>query len=65
MTLRLSDQQNEALRMQADAEGRSMQQVILAALDEYIARRSSDKEVHRLGVEAVRRWKPVLDRLAE
>ncbi|SDG07680.1 hypothetical protein SAMN05421505_101325 [Sinosporangium album] len=42
-----------------------MQQVALHAIEEYLARRSDDEEVHRLGVEAVRRWKPVLDRLAE
>ncbi len=65
MTLRLSDEQADALRQRAELEGRSMQQVVLAAVDEYLARRSSDEEVHRLGVEAVRRWKPVLDRLAE
>jgi uncharacterized protein (DUF1778 family) len=65
MTLRLSDEQTDALRQRADLEGRSMQQVVLAAVDEYLARRSSDEEVHRLGIEAVRRWKPVLDRLAE
>ncbi|WP_093167421.1 FitA-like ribbon-helix-helix domain-containing protein [Sinosporangium album] len=65
MTLRLSDEQTEALRRRAEQEGRSMQQVALHAIEEYLARRSDDEEVHRLGVEAVRRWKPVLDRLAE
>ncbi|MFC4063268.1 CopG family transcriptional regulator [Planomonospora corallina] len=65
MTLRLSESQTEALRRRAEAEGRSMQQVVLSAVEEYLARRTADEEVHRLGVEAVRRWKPVLDRLAE
>ncbi|GAA0831150.1 ribbon-helix-helix protein, CopG family [Streptosporangium sp. NPDC001681] len=65
MTLRLSDEQTEALRRRAEREGRSMQQVVLAAVEEYLVRHSDDEEVHRLGVEAVRRWKPVLDRLAE
>ncbi|GIH99784.1 hypothetical protein Pta02_17930 [Planobispora takensis] len=65
MTLRLSEEQTEALRRRAEREGRSMQQVVLSAVDEYLARRADDEEVHRLGVEAVRRWKPVLDRLAE
>ncbi|MEZ0072572.1 FitA-like ribbon-helix-helix domain-containing protein [Planotetraspora sp. GP83] len=65
MTLRLSDEQTEALRRRAEEEGRSMQQVVLAAVEEYLARHSADKEVHRLGVDAVRRWKPVLDRLAQ
>lgn len=65
MTLRLSDEQTDALRRRAEREGRSMQQVVLSAVDGYLARHSDDEEVHRLGVEAVRRWKPVLDRLAE
>ncbi|MQA84403.1 MAG: ribbon-helix-helix protein, CopG family [Streptosporangiales bacterium] len=39
MTLRLSDEQTEALRRQADAEGRSMQQVVRSAVEEYLARR--------------------------
>ncbi|WP_432923700.1 ribbon-helix-helix protein, CopG family [Microbispora sp. CA-135349] len=65
MTLRLSDEQTEALRRRAEKEGRSMQQIVVAAVEEYLARHTSDEEVHRLGVEAVRRWKPVLDRLAQ
>ena len=36
MTLRTSEQQTEALRRQAAAEGRSMQAVALSAIDEYI-----------------------------
>ncbi|MFF4123641.1 ribbon-helix-helix protein, CopG family [Microbispora rosea] len=65
MTLRLTDEQTEALRRRAEKEGRSMQQIVVAAVEEYVARHTADEEVHRLGVEAVRRWKPVLDRLAQ
>ena len=36
MTLRLSDEQAEALRRKAEAEHRSMQQVALAAIDSYV-----------------------------
>ena len=36
MTLRLSDEQAEALRRKAAAEHRSMQQVALAAIDAYV-----------------------------
>jgi hypothetical protein len=36
MTLRLNDEQAEALRRKADAEHRSMQQVALAAIDAYV-----------------------------
>lgn len=63
MTLRLSDEQAEALRRRAEKEGRSVQQVIHAAVDEYIARHDADEEVRRLGHAAVRRWRSVLDRL--
>ncbi len=36
MTLRLSDEQTEALRRKAEAEHRSMQQVARAAIDAYV-----------------------------
>jgi hypothetical protein len=36
MTLRLSDEQTEALRRRAKDEHRSMQQVALAAIDAYV-----------------------------
>jgi len=38
MTLRLSDEQTDALRRKSEAEHRSMQQVALAAIDEYVHR---------------------------
>ncbi|MGV9600395.1 Arc family DNA-binding protein [Streptosporangium sandarakinum] len=63
MTLRLSDEQTEALRKRAEEEGRSMQQIVLSAVEEYLARRSDDEEVHRLGVKSAERWRAVLDRL--
>ena len=47
MTLRTSDEQTEALRRQAAAEGRSMQAVALSAIDEYIARRDAQGESRR------------------
>lgn len=37
MTLRLSDEQTEALRQRAKAEQRSMQEVALAAIDAYLS----------------------------
>lgn len=36
MTLRLSDEQAEALRQRAEVEHRSMQQVALAAIEAYV-----------------------------
>lgn len=54
MTLRLSDEQTEALRRKAEAEHRSMQQVALAAIDAYVHRASP----------ARRRSVPVTDLMA-
>lgn len=65
MNLRLSDEEAEALRAEAEEQHRSMQDVAREALREYVARRHADAEVHRLGVAAAERWKPVLDRLAQ
>lgn len=65
MTLRLSDEQTEALRRRADEEGRSMQQIVLAAVDEYLARHGADEEVRRLAASSRDRWRNVLDRLGE
>lgn len=39
MTLRLTDEETEALRAAADREGRSMQDVVTTALREYLAKR--------------------------
>ena len=65
MTLRTSDEQTEALRRQAAAEGRSMQAVALSAIDEYIARRAHkakvDAAVRRVVVEEA----GVLERLKD
>lgn len=41
MTLRLTDEDNEALRAAADREGRSMQEVVITALREYLAKRDA------------------------
>ena len=41
MTLRLTDGDNEALRAAADREGRSMQEVVITALREYLAKRDT------------------------
>jgi plasmid stability protein len=65
MTLRLSDQQSEALRRRADKEGRSMQQVARTALDEYLLRTEDDELTDRLADEGARRYAEVLRRLGE
>lgn len=65
MTLRTSDEQTEALRRQADAEGRSMQAVALSAIDEYIARRTHQAHVATALERVLREEAGVLERLRD
>ncbi|CAA0128313.1 Uncharacterised protein [Mycolicibacterium vanbaalenii] len=65
MTLRTSDEQTEALRRQATAEGRSMQAVALSAIDEYIARREHKAAVATALQRVVREEAAVLERLKD
>jgi plasmid stability protein len=65
MTLRLSDEQTQALRRRADREGRSMQQVARAALDEYLLRTEDDELTDRLADQGARRYAELLRRLGE
>ncbi len=48
MTLRITEEQTEALRRQAAAEGRSMQAVAVSAICEYL-----DRQAHQLKVRSV------------
>jgi hypothetical protein len=48
ITLSTSDQQTEALRRQAAAEGRSIQAVALSAIDEYLARQLDEAKAAAL-----------------
>jgi plasmid stability protein len=65
MTLRLSDEQTEALRARASREGRSMQQVALAALDDYLLRTEDDELTDRLAEQGAQRFSELLRRLGE
>jgi predicted transcriptional regulator len=65
MTLRTSDEQAEALRRQAAAEGRSMQAVALAAIDEYIERRAHTAKVDVALQRVVAEEAGVLERLKD
>ena len=65
MTLRLSDEQAEALRARAASEGRSMQQVARAALDDYLLRAKDDELTDRLTEQGARRFSELLRRLGE
>jgi plasmid stability protein len=65
MTLRLTDEQTQALRARADREGRSMQQVARAALDDYLLRAEDDELTDRLAEQGARRYAELLRRLGE
>jgi plasmid stability protein len=65
MTLRLTDEQTEALRARAGKEGRSMQQIARAALDEYLVRSEDDERTDRLAEQGANRFADLLRRLGE
>jgi hypothetical protein len=65
MTLRLTDEQADALRERAAREGRSMQQVALSALDEYLVRAEDDELTDRLAAQGAERFRELLRRLGE
>ena len=65
MNLRLSDEQTELLRTRAEKEGRSMQQVALTAVDEYLLRADDDELTDRLAERGAQRFADLLRRLGE
>jgi plasmid stability protein len=65
MTLRLTEEQTEALRRRAAKEDRSMQQVALAALDDYLLRVEDDEVTDRLAQQGAERYAELLRRLGE
>jgi uncharacterized protein (DUF1778 family) len=65
MNLRLSDEQTELLRARAEKEGRSMQQVALTAVDEYLLRSEDDELTDRLAERGAQRFADLLRRLGE
>jgi predicted transcriptional regulator len=65
MTLRLTDAQAEALRARASKEGRSMQQLALSAIDDYLLRTEDDELTDRLTEQGAQRFAELLRRLGE
>jgi predicted transcriptional regulator len=65
MTLRLTDDETEALRRRARREGRSMQEVARAAVREYIERTSRRELLDRVLDEELPRYAEALQRLGE
>lgn len=65
MTLRLTEDEIEALRSRAQLEGRSMQEVARAALRDYIDRASRRELLDRVLDQELPRYAEALRRLGE
>jgi len=65
MTLRLTDDEADALRQRAQREGRSMQDVARAAVREYIDRTSRRELLDEVLDEELPRYAEALRRLGE
>ena len=65
MTLRIDEATSEALRDQAESDGRSVHQTILIAIDEYLTRHRRSQRIDALAREAASDYPEVLRRLGE
>ncbi len=65
MTLRLDEPTNDALRARAQAEGRSMQEVVRIAVLEYIDRHSKTDLLDQILDNELPRYAEALKRLGE
>ena len=65
MTLRLDDATSDALRDRASADGRSVHQTVLLAIDEYLGKRRRDQRIESLATQAAADYPEVLRRLGE
>lgn len=63
MTLRLADDEADALRAQAAREGRSMQEVVRTAVRQYIETTSTRELLDRVLDEELPRYTEALERL--
>lgn len=65
MTLRLNEQETEALRGRAEREGRSMQEVVRQAVRDYIDRTSRRELLDRVLDQDLPRYAEALERLGQ
>lgn len=65
MNLRLRDDQQEALKLRAEEEGRSMHAVVLQAIDRYLEQEVDREAVRKLGAKYALRHAELLKRLGE
>lgn len=65
MTLRLDEQETEALRRRAEREGRSMQDIARQAVRDYIEQHSKRELVDRVLDDELPRYAEALERLGQ
>ena len=65
MTLRLTDDETDALRTRAQREGRSMQEVVREAIRQYIDRTRSRELLDEVLDEELPRYAEALERLGK
>ncbi len=65
MTLRLSDEESDALRRRAEHEGRSMQDVARQAVKDYVESHSRAELLDKVLDEELPRYREALDRLGQ
>jgi predicted transcriptional regulator len=65
MTLRLTDEESDALRRRAELEGRSMQDVARQAVRDYIERNSKRELLDRVLDTELPRYAEALERLGQ
>ncbi|THA26188.1 ribbon-helix-helix protein, CopG family [Streptomyces sp. RKND-216] len=63
MNVRFDDDQTQALKKQAEREGRSMQAVVRRAVDDYLARNARDAMVRESAIKEAAKWHELLERL--
>lgn len=63
MNVRFDDDQTQALKKQAEREGRSMQAIVLRAVDDYLARNARDAMVRESAIKEAAKWHELLERL--
>ncbi|WP_246609604.1 CopG family transcriptional regulator [Nonomuraea rhizosphaerae] len=61
----MTDEQTEVLRKRAEFEGRSMQQLVLHAIDYYIEHVTDDELTDTLAEKGAQRFADLLRRLGE
>lgn len=63
MNLRLGDEHAEALKKQAELEGRSMHAIVLRAVEDYLARNAREAMVRETAIKEAAKWHELMERL--